>query len=100
MKNLAAFIASEIKRIAAEERELGLFLCRKTVRIKLVPTSILNIVGRRPFVWAKKRRQKNWSMIRAQVLKHFTSGRKKQKKCQERTDCQRSDGEEQECWGH
>ena len=48
MEDLAAFSAKEVKRAAAEEKE-RVFLCRRTMRVKVrgkaIPASFLKIEG-------------------------------------------------------
>ena len=56
MEDLVAFIAREVKRAAAEERER--FLCRRTVRVKVIPARFLKIEGRGTLVGAKDRRER------------------------------------------
>ena len=65
MENLATFSATEVKRAAAaaEERENGVFFCRRTVRVKVknrvVVRSFLKIQERGPGVGAGERRQRD-----------------------------------------
>ena len=50
MEDLVAFSAREVKRAAAEERERRVFLCRRTVRVKMedkvIPARFLKIEER------------------------------------------------------
>ena len=60
MKDLATFSVREVKRVAAEEREKRrVFLCRRTVRVKVkskvIPASFLKVEGRATLVGAKDR---------------------------------------------
>ena len=64
MEDLATFNVREVKRAAAEEREgMGVFLCRRTVRIKVkskvIPASFLKIKGWGTSVGAKDQRKKD-----------------------------------------
>ena len=60
MEDLAAFSAREVKRAAAEERrKRRVFLCRWTVKGKIIPASFLKVEGRRTLVGAKDRRKGN-----------------------------------------
>ena len=60
MEELAAFSVREGKRAAAEKKK-RIFLCRRTVRVKVkgkvIPASFLKIEGRRTFVGVKDRRE-------------------------------------------
>ena len=62
MEDLAAFIAREVKRAAAEERDEYSF-CRRTVRVrvggKVIPASFLKIEGRGALVGAIGRRERD-----------------------------------------
>ena len=57
MEDLAAFSVREVKRAAAEEKERDVFLCRRTVRVKVegkvIPASSLKVKGRRTLVGQK-----------------------------------------------
>ena len=64
MEDLAAFSAREVKRAAAEERrKKRVFLCRRTVRVKIggkvIPASFLKIEGRGALVGAKDWRERD-----------------------------------------
>ena len=68
MEDLAAFSAKEVKRAAAEERERRpVFLCRRTVRVKVgskaIPASFLKVEGRGMLVGAKDRRERDRQKI-------------------------------------
>ena len=64
MEDLAAFSAREVKKAAEEERERErrVFLCRRTVRVKVkgkvIPASFLKIEGRGTLAEAKNRKKK------------------------------------------
>ena len=64
MEDLAAFIAREVKRAAAEEREKRrVFLCSRTVRVKVggkvILASFLKIEGRGALVGLKDRKERD-----------------------------------------
>ena len=51
---------SKVKRAAAKERKRdGVFLYRRKVKSKVIPTSFLKIQERETFVGAKDRRERN-----------------------------------------
>ena len=63
MEDLAVFSVTEVKRAAAEEKKRRIFLCRRTVRVKVqgkvIPTSFLKIEARGTFVGVKDRRKRD-----------------------------------------
>ena len=63
MEDLAAFSGREVKRAAAAKRERRVFLCRRTVRVKVggkvIPASFLITEGRGTLVGAKDRRERD-----------------------------------------
>ena len=103
MKDLAAFSAREVKKAAAQKRKRRVFLCRRTVRVKVegkvTPASFLKIQGRGMLIGAKD--WKKEGRIEELVCDQNPPPRsrkelekRQQRKCQEKSDCQKSDGEE------
>ena len=86
-----------------EKRKRRVFVCKRTVRVKAIPVSFLKIEGRETLVGAKDRREREGRIeelvggqnpgLEAPPRSKKRQERREQRRCQERNDCQRSDGE-------
>ena len=96
------------------KRKRRVFVCKRTVRVKVggkaIPVSFLKIEGRETLVGARDRREREGRIeelvggqnpgLEAPPRSKKRQERREQRRCQERNDCQRSDGEGWVCQVH
>ena len=113
MEDLATFSAKRGEESSSRgKRKRRVFLCRRTVQVKVggkaIPASFLKVEGRGTLVWAIGWREGQIKELvdgqnpGPEAPPRSKKGQKKreQRRCQERSDCQWSDGEEWVCQGH